>query len=107
MQNLLVFLHLGHIVIVSLWVSSQLVADAVQMHQYRLKSSNQLLIHLLLPRHKPGTFLGCRRIRSNGQTMVQAAVTEQLLVASIGRERLIVELLPVDKLCLVDEDMVE
>ena len=58
-QNLLVFLHLRHVVIVPLWVSSQLVADAVQMYQHRLKSSNQLLIHLLLPRHEPGTFLGC------------------------------------------------
>ena len=39
--------------------------------------------------------------------MVEAAVTEQLLVASIGRERLIVKLLPVDKLRLVDKNMVE
>ena len=58
-QNLLVFLHLRHVVIVPLWVSSQLVSDAMQMHQYRLESSNQLLIHLLLPRHEPGTFLCC------------------------------------------------
>ena len=39
--------------------------------------------------------------------MVQAAVTEQLLIASVGRECLIVELLPVDELRLVDEYMVE
>ena len=39
--------------------------------------------------------------------MVEAAVTEQLLVASVSWERLIVELLPIYKFCLVDEDMVE
>ena len=39
--------------------------------------------------------------------MVEAAVTEQLLVSTVCRERLIVELLPVNKFCLVDEDMVK
>ena len=39
--------------------------------------------------------------------MVEAAVTEQLLVASVSWERLIVELLPIYKFRLVDEDMVE
>ena len=39
--------------------------------------------------------------------MVQAAVTEQLLVTTVCRKRFIVELLPVDELGLVDEDMVE
>ena len=39
--------------------------------------------------------------------MVEAAVPEQLLVASVSWERLIVELLPIYKFRLVDEDMVE
>ena len=39
--------------------------------------------------------------------MVETAVTEQLLVSTVCRERLIVELLPVNKFRLVDEDMVE
>ena len=39
--------------------------------------------------------------------MVETAVTEQLLVFTVCRERLIVELMPVNKFRLVDEDMVE
>ena len=39
--------------------------------------------------------------------MVEAAVTEQLLVATVCRKRLIVKLLPVDKLRLVNKNMVE
>ena len=38
--------------------------------------------------------------------MVQAAVTEKLLVTTVGRERLIVELLPINELCLVYKDVV-
>ena len=39
--------------------------------------------------------------------MVQAAVTEQLLITTVSRERFIIQLLPVDELRLVDEYMVE
>ena len=39
--------------------------------------------------------------------MVQATVTEKLLITTVSRERLIVELLPIDKFRLVNEHMVE
>lgn len=38
---------------------------------------------------------------------METAASEQLLVSTVCRERLIVELLPVNKFRLVDEDMVE
>ena len=61
-KNLLILLHLLHVVVISLWVSSQLVADAVQMHKDRLHGCHQLLVFLLFPAHEPGTFFGCRCI---------------------------------------------
>ena len=61
-KNLLILLHFLHVVVISFRVRSQLVADAVQMHQDCLHGCHQLFVLLLLPAHEPGTFFGRRCI---------------------------------------------
>ena len=76
------------------------------VHQ-SLDDAHQCSVHLLLIAEVPGSFLGHGRIRGDGHTVMHITLAEVHLIATVRLERLILQLLEVEKLCFVQNHVVE
>ena len=72
-----------------------------------LDDPHERRIHLLLIAEVPGSFLGHGRIGGDGHAMMQIALAEVHLIATVRLERLILQLLEVEKLSFVQDNIVE
>ena len=93
----------------SLALSNQcfnLLLDAPHFIYRTLYQFNQFRVALVLILQEPRTLLGHRHIAGDEHAVVEVVLTEVLTVATISRQRLILQLLEVDELGFVDVERV-
>ena len=72
-----------------------------------LDDAHECRIHLFLISEVPGSFLGHGRIGGDGHAMVHVALAEVHLITTVCLKGLILELLEVEKLCFIQNHVVE